>query len=147
MFAGVKTGRQNQKLPLKRGYNILVIDEQSGVQIEQQVFSTNTSLQQGDKMADFIRNIPNGRIVIAVTWDDASLYLNDNAVTALLSIGAQSDLRENPRSCHTIIGVKGAPPGSALEKVDPFRADLSLGLFSNSEKVGAWFNSITIHEK
>jgi len=147
MFTGIKTGRKNQKLSLKRGYNILVIDEKSGIQIEQQVFGTNTSHQQADKMAEFIRDIPRGRIVIALTWDDASINLNENAVSALLSIGAQSDLRENPRSCHAIIGVKGAQPGSALEKVDPFQAALNLGSFSNAEKVGAWFNSIKIYEK
>jgi hypothetical protein len=53
-------------------------------------------------------------VAVAVE-DEASLHLTEEAVSALRTIGAESDLRGMFRWAHAIIGVKGAEPGQALE--------------------------------
>ena len=87
MFPGLWIGNPAERFSLQSGYNIFVVDEHSGRVLEQCVFNTNVSAEAADKMAEYLASIPAGRIVIALTWDDASRQLNHRAVQALHSLG------------------------------------------------------------
>jgi hypothetical protein len=98
-----------------RGYNVVVINETTGVVEASTAFDTFASADESARLAQFIAKIPNGKIVAVAARDEASRYLTEGAVDALRSIGAREDLRAKFRWSHAIIGVKGAAPGSALE--------------------------------
>jgi hypothetical protein len=98
-----------------RGYNIVVINPQTGVVESSKAFDTFASADESARLAQFVDQIPSGKIVAVAVRDEASRYLTENAVNALRSIGAQENLRGKWRWSHAIIGVKGAAPGSALE--------------------------------
>lgn len=101
--------------PNERGYNLVVIDPQTGTIESHATFDTFISENESARLAQFIGKIPDGKIVIAVVRDEASRFLADDAVSALKTIGATQDLRGKFRWSHAIIGVKGATPGNALE--------------------------------
>jgi hypothetical protein len=103
--------------PHRRGYNLAVIDPQSGQVEATGHFDTfdPASTQASIALMDFIRAVPTGHIVAAAVADEASHNLAEGAVDALRSIGVATDLRGRFRSGHAVIGVKGAAPGQALE--------------------------------
>jgi hypothetical protein len=102
----------------KRGYNIAVINEKTGVVESSEAFDTFASAEESARLTQFIDKISNGRIVSVAGRDEASRNLTQDAVNALYSIGAKEDLRNKFRWSHAIIGVKGAPPDSALESAN-----------------------------
>ncbi len=67
------------------------------------------------KLADYIASLSEGTIVVAAAKDEASRRLTDATVAAWKLVGGRADLRGCFRCAHALIGVKGAPPGSALE--------------------------------
>ncbi len=101
--------------PNGRGYNLVVVDPQSGTVLARDSFDTFASADESARLADFVEKIPAGRIVAAVVRDEASRYLTARAADALGTIGASVDLRSKWRWSHALIGVKGAQPGTALE--------------------------------
>jgi hypothetical protein len=103
--------------PHRRGYNLAVIDPQSGRVEATGHFDTfdPASTQASIALMDFVRAVPAGHIVAAAVADEASHNLTEGAVDALRSIGVATDLRGRFRSGHAVIGVKGAAPGQALE--------------------------------
>ncbi len=98
-----------------RGYNIVVVNEQTGAVEASAAFDTFASESEAARLAQFVAQIPSGRIVVAAVRDEASRCLSEEAVNALGALGAAEDLRGKWRWSHAIIGVKGAAPGSALE--------------------------------
>jgi hypothetical protein len=59
--------------------------------------------------------------------DEASGRLTAEAVLALRSLGVAGDLRGHFRESHAFVGVKGAPPGTALEALGPRALELGVG--------------------
>lgn len=114
--------------PNERGYNLVVINPQTGVVESRSVFDTFASEENAARLAQFIANIPNGKIVAVAVRDEASRMLTDSAVNAFRSIGASQDLREKFRWSHAIIGVKGR--AGALEsasEISPARVVVGIG--------------------
>jgi hypothetical protein len=113
--------------PDKRGYNIAVIDPTTGEVEKVENFDTRSD-ERGkffaQKMAEFLEDIPDGKIVVCAVKDEGSKYLSATCVQALKRIGANLDLRGFKRFSHAIIGVKGAKPGEALEKRDSKMVEL-----------------------
>jgi hypothetical protein len=99
----------------RRGYNLAVIDPQSGAVVERAGFDTWANEFESQDLADFVAEIPEGYIVAVAVKGDGAANLTDAAVRALLTLGAQTDLRGTEHLSHAILGVKGAEPGSALE--------------------------------
>ncbi len=103
------------------GYNLTVIDPASGRVVDRQGFDTTTSGSeaQASAMAAFVRAIPDGQIVVAAVQGDAAAHLTAEAVDALHSIGGEADPRGSSGWSHALVGVKGAPRGTALEVSGP----------------------------
>ncbi len=145
-LGGVKIGPNGRRRFLKSGYNFFVVDEVSGKILSTHNFDTHFSEGSSKEMAGFLSSLEKGKIVIGATWNNASRFLSAEAVEALRSIGAKEDMREEEGFCHVLIGVKGANPGQALERLDGEWAALEVGQFSNSGHVAARFNRLVMSE-
>ena len=128
-----------------RGYNTVVINENTEIVEASEVFDTFASKEESARMAEFIDKIPNGRIVAVAVRDEASRNLTEDAVNALRSIGATQDLRGKFRWSHAVIGVKGAPSGSALESASEIMpTQLVVGIGATEPNVAAAIEWIKI---
>lgn len=103
------------------GYNVAVIDAESGQLVDRQGFDTTAGgdVGQAQALADFIAGLRPGQIVVVAAQGDATARLTAAAVDAMRTIGAQVDPRGLAGGAHAIIGVKGAAPGTALEVAGP----------------------------
>ncbi|MBI4786359.1 MAG: hypothetical protein HY782_04860 [Chloroflexi bacterium] len=120
-----------------RGYNVVVNDRTGAVETSA-AFDTFASVDESARLARFIAEIPNGRIVAVAVRDEGSRYLTQDAVNALRSIGASEDLRGKWRWSHAIIGVKGAAPGTALEMAsESAPAQVVVGIGATEPNVAA----------
>ena len=127
------------------GYNVVVINPQTGGIETKAAFNTFASEAESARLAQVIAEIPNGRIVAVAVRDEASRYLTSDAVNALRSIGAKEDLRGKWRWSHAIIGVKGAPPGTALEMAsETTPAQVVVGVGATEPNVAAAMEWIEI---
>ncbi|MCC7354245.1 MAG: hypothetical protein IT330_10850 [Anaerolineae bacterium] len=108
-------GRKTDASAGRRGYNLAVLDPRSGRVLEMKGFDTWANEYEAQRLADFVAAIPLGRIVVAATKDDATPHLTEAAVRSLADLGASVDLRGQKGRSHALVGVKGAPPGTALE--------------------------------
>jgi hypothetical protein len=107
--------------PNRRGYNAAVIDPETGAVERTASFDTHLDEAANEEMARFLQSTPPGRIVAVAAADEASRLLGEEAVEALRGIGSMGDLRGKFRWGHAIVGVQGAPPGSAIESLDWMR--------------------------
>jgi hypothetical protein len=85
------------------------------------VFDTFLSRDASERLAAFVARIPAGFIAAAAIRDDGVGQLTDDAVGALRSLGGRVDPRGALFVSHLLIGVKGAPPGTAVEAFGPVR--------------------------
>jgi hypothetical protein len=128
----------------KRGYNVAVIHPQTGAVEHTATFDTHLNPQASDSLAAFVGGVPQGHIVAVAAADEASRLLGTEASEALQGMGATDTLEERFRWGHAIIGVRGAPPGSALEATDWLRpVTLAVGDGLTEEQCAAAFSSIT----
>lgn len=100
--------------PNERGYNIVVVDPRSGAVESRAAFDTFASTENSVRLAQFIAQIPGGKIVAVAVRDEASQNLTQDAVSALRSIGAQEDLRGKFRWSHAKIGLAGGSRGGEV---------------------------------
>jgi hypothetical protein len=109
-----------------RGYTVVVLDAAGNV-VQLETFDTFASSEESQRLAQFIAVIPAGRIVIMTTRDEASTSLTEEAVEAIRSLGGTEDLRGKLRWMHSLVGIKGAEPGTALEQARRTETRLILG--------------------
>jgi hypothetical protein len=115
--------------PNLRGYNVVVVDPRSGSVAGRATFDTFIARAESTKLADFIGHVPPGWIVAAAIKDDGVGRLEDDAVLAFRSVGGQVDPRGGGLFVsHLLVGVKGAPPGTAVEELGPGRLTRVIGL-------------------
>jgi hypothetical protein len=107
--------------PEGRGYNLAVIDPQTGAVEATASFDTHLDQGASRAMADFMASIPEGCIVAVAVRDEASRLLSEEVMQTLRTIGAEGDLRGRFRWGQAIIGVKGAQPGQAMESLATLR--------------------------
>jgi hypothetical protein len=129
--------------PNERGYNIAVLDPGSGNVVTTASFDTHLDADASLRMAEFLRDVPPGAIVAVAAADEASRLLGQEAVDALYGIGAVGDLLNKFRWGQAIIGVQGAPPGSALEAMDWMRpVTVAVGEGATEPNLAAAFATI-----
>jgi hypothetical protein len=130
--------------PNQRGYNVAVIDPQSGLVEGTAAFDTHLDAGAGHALVTFLQEVPPGTIVVVAAADEASRLLDQEAVDALHGIGAAGDLRGKFRWGHAIVGVQGAYPGTALEALGWMRpVTLAVGEGATEPSLAAAFATIS----
>ena len=133
-----------QVSPNQRGYNLVVLDAQTGVVVDTVAFDTHMDETASQSMADYLEEIPLGRLVVVAAADEASRLLGIEVSQALRGIGAEGDMRGKFRWGHAIIGVRGAPPGTAMEAMDWMRpVTLAVGTGAIEPRLAVAFGTIT----
>jgi hypothetical protein len=105
-------------IPNERGYHLVAVNPQTGRVERTGVFDTFADPGESTRLAQFVDTLPAGEIVVGVAVDEVSKQLQQVAVDALRRLGVDGDVRFSFRADHAFIGVKGAWPGQALEKLD-----------------------------
>ncbi len=128
----------------RRGLNLVVVDPVSGQLMAQRGFDTAANEFEAEALAQFLAEIPSGRLVIVASQGlDAVAYLNENALAALQSIGLPATKPTTPFSA---IGVKGAAPGTAAVAAGEGTAYLRLGLSPDERNLAAAVDRVTISQ-
>lgn len=128
--------------PEQRGIVLALVDPDTGKLRAAGGFDTYASADESDRLAAMINAAPEGTIVALATYDEGTSKLNDAARAALASVGAQTDLHDKIGAAYALIGVKGAAPGTALERLDPAAAvALDVGAGALPATPGARFSS------
>ncbi len=106
------------RIESKRGYHLVAVNPTTGEVERVGLFDTFANANESTRLAQFIEALPPGEIVAGVAIDEVSSNLQSSAIDALHSIGVEGDLRFQFRAGHAFIGVKGALPGQALERLE-----------------------------
>jgi hypothetical protein len=114
-FARVRLGDRVLELN-GRGYNLVALAPDNGQVIIEESFDTFAGEGEAARLAGRLRDLPAGTIVLLAVRDDASSHLTAEAVAAIGDVGGEMDLRGKYRWGHALIGVKGARPGTAIER-------------------------------
>jgi hypothetical protein len=110
----------------QRGYNLVAL-EPAGRVLDARVFDTFAEAAASTRLARWVAGLPPGTIVAGAVKDEGSGWLDATAVGGLAALGVAGDLRGRYRESHAFVGVKGAPPASAVEALGPRRVDLEVG--------------------
>jgi len=73
-----------------RGFNIVQLNVASCAISSTMVFDTFADYTQSTELANYINGLPMSTVLIGVTADEARIYLESNAINALLGIGVDA---------------------------------------------------------
>lgn len=139
-FGSLKIG-DKEVSPLKRGYNLAVIDPQTGKVLGVKNFDTGgKSILESRALREFINQIPEGMIVVGAVQEDATAMLGEAAAAAIQSLGLETNLRGHDGNTHAFIAVKGKPDG--LEETGEGASAVSVGRALDNRPLGIamdWF--------
>jgi hypothetical protein len=124
--AGTVRFNEVEVAPNLRGYNLVALDSSGGL-VAAAVFDTFGRPAASGELAAWVAALPAGTVVAGAVKDEASGLLDELAVRALRTLGTAVDLRGRFREAHAFVGVKGAPPGSAVERVGRPAVALAVG--------------------
>ncbi len=122
------TGASGQRVDAsagRRGFDIAVLDTRSGALLDRRGFDTAANTYESEALANYLAQIPTGRIVIVATKGDGMAYLEATARAALAQLGIQAELA--PGASLAAVGVQGAAPGAAAQATGPGDAYLRVG--------------------
>ena len=127
--------------PLKRGYNLAVIDPKTGQVLEVKNFDTGgKSILESRALREFINNIPQGMIVAGAIQEDATAMLGEAAAAAIQSLGLKTNVRGHDGNTHAFIAVNGTENG--LEETGAGPSAVSVGRALDNRSLGIaveWF--------
>jgi hypothetical protein len=112
--------------PNRRGYNLVAIRPSRSIEAAV-AFDTCGDPTASAALATWVADLPAGSIVLGAVRDEASSQLGADAIQALATLGVRGDLRGRYRESHAFIGVKGAPPATALEAIGPRAVEVRIG--------------------
>lgn len=98
-----------------RGFNVAVIDPDSGIVRAKQSFDVYGDANAAAALARFLDDTAVGTIVAVAVKDDASANVSDAARRSLQSVGSALIHNLGFRQSFTLIGKKGSAPGSVPE--------------------------------
>ncbi|MBV7331232.1 hypothetical protein KFU94_23945 [Chloroflexi bacterium TSY] len=121
----------------RNGVNATVLDPDSGQVLNKQGFDTTANQYESQALADFLRTIPTGQIVLITSRGDATNELTQEAVEGFRHLGADLTLDSVRGNYFSIIGLQGREPGSAATVLHPDGAYLRIGLNSDRRTLAA----------
>ncbi len=98
-----------------RGITVAIVDAEVCAINRIHTFDTYGSTSASQELVTFLSFVPEGQIVVATAFDEASLQLNENAKVAFESIGSAMIRNVEFQHAWAIIGRKGAAKGSVPE--------------------------------
>ncbi|MBX2997959.1 MAG: hypothetical protein KF893_05565 [Caldilineaceae bacterium] len=128
----------------RRGVNVTVIHPQRGDVVEMQGFDTAANEFESARLAEFLAQIPGGYPVLVASRGDAWNFLTEAAMAELRTIGADLTLDAVRERYFSVIGVKNAAPGAAIQSVDGAEAFLRLGLNPDRRNLAAAVGNVVI---
>lgn len=128
----------------RRGYNLVALEPTSGRIVLSASYDTFADSNASARLAQAIADLPVGTIVALAVKDDASAKLGEDAVAALRTLGMTTDLRGGFRLSHAAIGVKGAPPGTAIEARGEEAVRLVVGRSSDDRTLGVAVERVSL---
>ncbi|MCB0006892.1 MAG: YfhO family protein [Anaerolineales bacterium] len=133
--------------PEERGLIVAVIDPASGAVLDAAAFDTYLSNRESDRFASLLANVPAGHIVAVATYDEGTAQLTTAARNALASIGAAETLIDKFGQAYALVGLKGAEPGSALERLAPEAQVLDVGIGAATAPPAAFSSQVIRYEQ
>lgn len=110
----------------QRGMHIVLLTPDSGTVIRADLFDLWDSRFEEERMSQFLNNAPDGCIGLFAVCDDGSAFMKSATEERLMDfgIGRRTFLGREPgivglRFSFAAIGVKGAPPDSAMQAWSP----------------------------
>jgi hypothetical protein len=100
-----------------RGLNVAVVDPRSGRVRGARGFDTVWRAGEWMELAGYLAHFPRGSLVALGARDNVSKFWSRGGARAMALLGAHVDLSKADRAGYAVIGVLGAPAGSALEAV------------------------------
>ena len=126
------------------GLNVVVLDEDSGKVLDKRVFNTYAEIvsdySPSNAFADFIDDMPTGRVVAIAIRGDAITHLTEEAKHACEKIGSRLIRYARIDRSWAIVGRKGALPEEVAESVKYYSrawATYYLPVSSNSNNVSS----------
>lgn len=144
-FGSIKIGGREVS-PLKRGYNVAVIDQKSAAILDVKSFDTGgTNIVESRALTDFINGLSNGVIVVGAVQGEAATTLGDRAAGAIKSLGLSTDLRGTSGHTLAFIAVKGRSGG--LESTGTGTSLVNVGHSTDDRSLGVAFDWIRVEDK
>ena len=127
----------------RRGYNVTLLDERTGKVLDKQGFDTVANAYEVERLTAYLNQLPPGRIVILATREGAGEFVSPDLVRALQRLGSAVTSPEALAGrAHALVGVVGAEPGAAAEKIDA--TDVYLEVSGDFRTLAAAFDFLEI---
>ncbi|CEG79151.1 hypothetical protein RMATCC62417_13649 [Rhizopus microsporus] len=101
-----------------RGLHIWAISKSHKLVLEHASFDTHISTEESDELAQFIRKLPSGLIVVMASKDDFTEHLTQRAIDAIKSLGSKLIDSIKYRDSYVLIAEKDSPE-DAIEAHKP----------------------------
>ena len=136
--ASIMINKTSRISPLSQGITVAALgDNECAVERSRTLTSS-----QSRQLADFIKEIPPGRVVLASISDDGVQHITDAGRAALEAIGSAIIRNVGYRQAWAIIGKKGAPRGSVLE--EPHLYSTAIGTTITLSSADAAYTSLIV---
>ncbi|MEZ4635518.1 MAG: interleukin-like EMT inducer domain-containing protein [Caldilineaceae bacterium] len=139
-----ETGAPTDASAGRRGVNVTVLNAQTGEIVDRQGFDTAANEFESEALAAYIEQIAAGSPVLLASRGAAGDFLTEEAITQLRTLGADTTLASVQGSYFSIVGVKGAQPGTALQAVDAAEAYLWIGLNPDRRTLAAAVGTVRV---
>lgn len=124
-FGSIKVN-DKEVSPLRRGYNLALIDPKTGSVVETKNFDTGgRTILESRALRDYLDKIAAGTIVAGAVQEDAAANLGEAAATSLQALGLETNVRGHQGMTHAFIAVKGKEGG--LEQAGDGASAVSVG--------------------
>ncbi len=130
-------GEQRDASAGRRGVNVTVLDVGSGAVREAVGFDTTANAGESAKLAAYLAQTAPGSPVLVASYADAWTHLTEEAVAALRGVGADVTLDGLQGQYFAVVGVAGAPSGSAAQSVDAADAFVRVSLNRDRRELAA----------
>ncbi len=131
----------------RKGVNVTVLDPQTGSVLAQQGFDTTANPYESAALAEFLRGVAAGDIVLVATNGDAWANLTQEAIDGLRTIGADLTLDAIQGKYAAIAGVQGAASGTAVQALDANEAFLRVSLERDRRPLAAFVDWVKVGEE
>lgn len=130
----------------RKGVNVTVLEPGSELILAQRGFDTTANAYESAALAEFLRGVDAGAIVLVASSGDAWTHLTQEAVDALRAVGADVTLEGVQNQYFAIVGVQGAAPGTVAQALDANEAFLRVSLARDRRPLAGFVDWVRVGE-